>query len=103
LVPNHYALGYRANGMSVWDVEEACIDELGAQVGALEFVTHCYHRPRRPPLWPYNLFAMLHGRSREEVEEKAVIIARLLGEACCQHEVLYSSRMLKKSGLRFIA
>ncbi len=99
-VPNHYALGYRANGMSVWDVADERVDELGARVGALDFVTHCYRRPRRPPLWPYNLFAMVHGRSREEVEDKVARIAALLGEACRGHDVLYSSRILKKSGLR---
>ncbi|MFZ5463607.1 MAG: Lrp/AsnC family transcriptional regulator, partial [Pseudomonadota bacterium] len=76
------------------------VDELGARVGALDFVTHCYRRPRRPPLWPYNLFAMVHGRSREEVEDKVARIAALLGEACRGHDVLYSSRILKKSGLR---
>ena len=60
--PNHYALGYRANGMSVWDVEDDRVPELGPAVGALPFVSHCYRRPRHPPLWPYNLFAMVHGR-----------------------------------------
>ena len=43
-VPNHYAIGYTENGMSVWNVDDAAIDELGAQVGSLSFVTHCYHR-----------------------------------------------------------
>ena len=60
-VPNHYRLGYRANGMSVWDVADERIAELGQRVGALHFVSHCYRRPRRPPEWPYNLFAMVHG------------------------------------------
>ena len=59
-VPNHYALGYSANGMSVWDVPDERIDALGEAVGRLPFVTHCYHRPRALPLWPYNLFAMVH-------------------------------------------
>ena len=102
-VPNHYAIGYTANGMSVWDVEDAVIDELGAQVGALSFVTHCYRRPRRLPLWPYNLFAMVHGSSRDEVERDVARIADLLGDACRQHEILYSSRILKKTGLRLSA
>ena len=99
-VPNHYALGYTANGMSVWDVDDARIDELGAQVGSLDFVSHCYRRPRRLPEWPYNLFAMVHGRSRAEVESKAAQIARLLGDACRDCDVIYSSRILKKTGLR---
>ncbi|GIX28315.1 MAG: protein NirH [Burkholderiales bacterium] len=100
-VPNHYALGYRANGMTVWDVDDARVDALGRQVGGLEFVSHCYRRPRRPPDWPYNLFAMVHGRRRDEVERQVEAIARLLGNACRGHEVLYSVRILKKTGLRF--
>ncbi|HMM47825.1 MAG TPA: AsnC family transcriptional regulator [Thiobacillaceae bacterium] len=99
-VPNHYALGYRANGMTVWDVADDRIDELGERVGKLDFVTHCYQRPRHLPSWPYNLFAMVHGKAREEVEAKARIIATLLGEASRGNDILYSSRILKKTGLR---
>jgi DNA-binding Lrp family transcriptional regulator len=99
-VPNHYALGYRFNGMTVWDVDDRRVDELGLAVGSLTFVTHCYRRPRRLPKWPYNLFAMVHGSNRDEAEEMIARIAALLGDACRAHEVLYSSRILKKSGLR---
>jgi siroheme decarboxylase len=99
-VPNHYALGYTANGMSVWDVDDAEVDALGPQVGALPFVSHCYRRPRRPPEWPYNLFAMVHARSREAVEAKLGEIRALLGQALRAHDVLYSTRILKKTGLR---
>jgi DNA-binding Lrp family transcriptional regulator len=99
-VPNHYALGYRANGMSVWNVPDERVRETGIRVGALDFVSHCYHRPRHLPQWPYNLFAMVHGRDRAEVEAKVVEIARLLGEADRGHEVLFSARILKKTGLR---
>ena len=99
-VPNHYALGYKANGMSVWDVPDEYISELGRQVAALEFVSHCYHRPRHLPHWPYCLFAMVHGRDRVEVEAQVGQIAALLGEHDRGHQVLYSSRILKKTGLR---
>ena len=102
-VPNHYAIGYTANGMSVWDVDDARIDELGVQVGALQFVTHCYRRPRRRPDWPYNLFAMVHSRTREEVAARVAEIAALLGDACRAHEILYSTAILKKTGLRISA
>ncbi len=101
-VPNHYALGYRANGMSVWDVEDEAIDRLGRKVGALPAVSHCYRRPRRPPDWPYNLFAMVHGRERAEVEAEVTKIRTLLGAAARAGEVLYSSRILKKTGLRLV-
>jgi DNA-binding Lrp family transcriptional regulator len=99
-VPNHYALGYKANGMSVWDVPDERVRELGEKIGALEFVSHCYHRPRHLPAWPYNLFAMVHGRDRDEVEAKVRAIADLLGTADHGHTVLYSTRILKKTGLR---
>jgi len=100
-VPNHYALGYKANGMSVWDVPDERISELGRQVAALDFVSHCYHRPRHLPDWPYCLFAMVHGRDRAEVETKVELIAELLGNNDLGHQVLYSSQILKKTGLRF--
>jgi DNA-binding Lrp family transcriptional regulator len=100
VVPNHYRIGYAANGMTVWDVADERVDELGARVGALEFVTHCYRRPRHRPDWPYNLFAMAHGASRDEVAVKADRIAEILGDACRARDILYSTRMLKKTGLR---
>ena len=99
-VPNHYRVGVTANGMSVWDVADERIEALGPKVGALPFVTHCYHRPRHLPDWPYNLFAMVHGSSRDEVERKVETIAGLLGEAAQGHDILYSTRILKKTGMR---
>ena len=100
VVPNHYRIGYAANGMTVWDVADEKVDELGVEVGALEFVTHCYRRPRQLPDWPYNLFAMVHGTSRDEVAAKADRIAGILGDACRSHDILYSTRILKKTGVR---
>ena len=99
-VPNHYRLGVTANGMTVWDIDDANVEWAGAMVGALPFVTHCYRRPRHLPLWPFNLFAMVHGRSRAEVAEKVGKIAAVLDNASRAHDVLYSTRILKKTGLR---
>ena len=100
VVPNHYAIGYRFNAMGVFDVNDAAIARLGPQVGALDFVTHCYRRPRDLPLWPYNLFAMCHGASREAVLEQIRQVRTLLGSECREHDALFSTRILKKSGLR---
>jgi DNA-binding Lrp family transcriptional regulator len=102
-VPNHYALGYTANGMSVWDVADDRIDALGPQVGGLAFVSHCYRRPRVPGRWRYNLFAMVHGATRDDVAANVRTIAALLGEDARAHEVLYSKRILKKTGMRLRA
>lgn len=99
-LPSYFRLGLRANGISVWDVHNDRVDELGRRLGELECVTDCYRRPRRLPLWPYNLFVMVHGRTREEVMEGVARIAALLGDACRRHDVLFGSGILKKTGLR---
>lgn len=99
-VPNHYRLGYKYNGMSVWDIDDLHIDELGNKVGQLDFVSHCYHRPRHFPEWPYNLFAMVHSKTAKGVNLQVTKIASVLGEYSRGHEVLYSTRILKKTGLR---
>jgi siroheme decarboxylase len=99
-VPNHYKLGYRFNGMTVWNVPDEQIDALGERVGQLAFVSHCYHRPRHPPHWLYNLFAMVHGKTQAEVDGQIAQIAALLGEHHLGSEVLYSSAILKKTGFR---
>jgi DNA-binding Lrp family transcriptional regulator len=99
-VPHHYRLGFVANGMSVWDVDDADVDRLGEAVGRMPGVSHCYRRPRHGQAWPYNLFAMLHGRNRDEVQAQADELSRVLGTACRSHDILYSSAVLKKTGLR---
>jgi DNA-binding Lrp family transcriptional regulator len=102
-IPNHYALGVTANGMSVWDIADEAVADVGARIGALDEVTHCYERPRHLPLWPYNLFAMVHGKTRDEVRAKVDRVARLIGPASRSHDVLFSTRILKKTGLRIAA
>ncbi|RMG38436.1 MAG: Lrp/AsnC family transcriptional regulator [Gammaproteobacteria bacterium] len=102
-VPNHYRLGLRANGMTVWDVPDERVGELGSLLGRMESVSHCYERPRHPGIWPYNLFAMVHGHDRQEVMHQMEQIRRRLDDAVRGHEVLFSSEILKKTGLRLVA
>ena len=99
-VPNHYRMGYAANGMTVWDVPDEVAEEMGELVGALDFVSHCYLRPRHPGIWSYNLFAMVHGKTRDEAMEKVEQIRRILGENLRGHDVLFSRKILKKTGFR---
>lgn len=99
-VPNHYKIGYRYNGMTVWDVDDSHVDMLGQRVAELPFVSHCYQRPRYLPDWPYNLFAMVHGKTEQDAERQVAIIAELLGADARRHTVLYSTKILKKTGLR---
>lgn len=100
IVPNHFSLGWKFNGMTVWDVTDEHVDALGARVGALDFVTHCYQRPRFLPEWPYNLFAMIHAKDRDAAQQQIDQIAALLGTDCRAHSTLFSTRILKKTGLR---
>ncbi|VVO20802.1 Lrp/AsnC family transcriptional regulator [Pseudomonas fluorescens] len=98
-VPNHYRLGYRHNGMTVWDVRDTDMPRLGALVGAQPFVSHCYRRPRRTA-WRYNLFAMVHGRSSAEIDSYREHLRSMLGDASAADDMLVSSRILKKTGVR---
>jgi siroheme decarboxylase len=100
IVPHHYALGIRANGMVVWDIPENQVQEAGRRMGARPEVSHCYRRPRRLPDWPYNLFCMVHGRNQSDVLAEVERIAVDCGLQSAPHKVLFSSRLLKKSGVR---
>ncbi|MFB6303766.1 MAG: Lrp/AsnC family transcriptional regulator [Haloferacaceae archaeon] len=104
VVPNHYALGYTENGMTVWDVPDDVVGTVGPEVAALEFVTHCYRRPRHDGVWPYNFFAMTHGRTPAESERR---IERVRGVMADHWDVgpddwttLFSTDVLKKTGIR---
>ncbi len=97
-IPHHYNLGFKANGMSVWDVPDDQVKKVGAEVGSFDYVSHCYRRPRHPPIWPYNLFAMVHGRMQEEVLEKVEQIAKIINVT--NYDVLFSTAILKKRGIR---
>lgn len=99
VVPNHYALGYRYNLMVVWDIEDAQVDRLGERAGKLDFVSHCYRRPRRDD-WNYNMFTMVHGKSEPDVQAHIDELASLLGAHCRSHTALKSTEILKKTGLR---
>jgi len=102
-IPNHYRLGLKANGMSVWNIADDKAIELGKKVAALDFVSHCYLRPRYEDVWSYNLFAMVHGNNKEVALQKAEKIKKLLGNDYQGGEVLFSSAILKKTGFRRVA
>ncbi|WP_232023989.1 AsnC family transcriptional regulator [Sulfurivermis fontis] len=98
VVVRHRELGYRANAMVVWDIDDARVSELGHCIGRFDFVTLCYRRPRRLPAWPYNLFCMIHGQDRDAVLERVRQIEQHCGLADVPHEVLFSRRRFKQRG-----
>jgi siroheme decarboxylase len=117
VIPNHYALGYTENGMTVWNVPDELVGDVGPSVASLPFVTHCYERPRHEGVWPYNVFAMTHGRSEAESEERIREVRDRMAEFFDVDEepssgvpapeidvggwdTLFSTRILKKTGIR---
>ncbi|AEM57833.1 heme biosynthesis protein [Haloarcula hispanica N601] len=104
VIPNHYALGYSENGMTVWDVPDEVIDEVGPAIAEFDFVTHCYERPRHDGVWPYNFFAMTHGRSEAESQERIQQVRDRMADHWDVSEddwdTLFSTRILKKTGIR---
>lgn len=101
VVVRHRALGYRANAMVVWDVPDDMVEMTGSQLAGESCVTLCYQRPRRLPQWPYNLFCMIHGRSRDSVYRCLELIVTRHGLEHLQHEVLFSTRAFKQCGARY--
>lgn len=101
VVVRHHELGYRANAMVVWDVPDDQIDKLGRRLGREDCVTLCYRRARRLPDWPYNLFCMVHGRDRGEVEICIAALAARLSVEDIPHLVLFSRRRFKQQGARY--
>ncbi|WP_121820395.1 siroheme decarboxylase subunit beta [Halostella salina] len=104
VIPTHYALGYTENGMTVWDVPDDVVDEVGPEIASLPFVTHCYRRPRHEGVWPYNFFAMTHGRSEEESDRRVEQVRERMAEFWDvgdeDWDTLFSTRILKKTGIR---
>lgn len=94
----HQDLGYVANAMVVWDVPSEKVPEVGNMMASFEEVTHCYQRPRHQG-WPYNLFTVVHGQSREECIQAAERIARRTGME--RYRLLFSTAELKKSSMRY--
>jgi len=101
IVVRHHELGYVANAMVVWNVPDERLDEVGESLGAQACVTLCYQRPRRLPEWPYNLFCMIHGRSRETVLTQVELMVGELSLGDIQREALFSGRRFKQRGARY--
>jgi DNA-binding Lrp family transcriptional regulator len=95
---NHRKAGFLANGLLVSHVAEDGIEKIGYRIASFKAVSHCYERVSSPT-WKYNLFSMIHGMDREEVEEVVKEIIKDTGLK--DYEVLYSSREFKKRRVRY--
>ncbi|MEO8407918.1 MAG: Lrp/AsnC family transcriptional regulator [Oxalobacteraceae bacterium] len=102
VVVRHHELGFNANAMVVWDVPDAEVSAVGRRIAGSGRVSLCYRRPRFLPHWPYNLFCMIHGKNRNEVERGIAALVEMceLGEH--PHSVLFSSRRFKQCGAQYV-
>jgi len=101
VVVRHHELGYGANAMVVWDVPDAEVRALGECLAEFDFITLCYRRPRHLPQWRYNLYCMIHGKSREEVLAHLEWLVGHCGLAALPHAVLFSKRRFKQRGAAY--
>lgn len=100
IATNHYKLGYSLNAMTVWNVKEGSLDLVGNIFKELGFASHCYERPKIPPDWNYNLFAMIHARTEGELENQLVKMKESVSEYVIEMDLIVSTEILKKTGIR---
>lgn len=93
----HRKIGIIANAMCVWNVPDERVDEVGDTIAGFAEVTHCYARSRARD-WRHNMFAMVHGRAKQECEEIADKITKAIG--IHDRKILFSDREFKKTGVR---
>lgn len=101
VIVRHRAFGFTSNAMTVWDIDDAAVDEIGDMFAREPGVTLCYRRPRRAPHWRYNLFTMVHGRDRASALAIVDRLAQVTGAASRAHDVLFSLRCFKQRGAVF--
>jgi len=96
----HRRAGFSANGMGVWKVPEDQIMEVGGRMASFRGISHCYQRPTYED-WPYSVFTMAHGRSKEECDAVLDAIAAECGMGPDDRATLYSSTEYKKIRLHY--
>lgn len=94
----HRKIGFQANAMVVWQIDKDRIEKVGKKMATFEKVTHCYERPTSEE-WKYNLFTMVHGKTKVECEGIINDISHEIQEK--NYEVLYSITELKKNSMRY--
>jgi DNA-binding Lrp family transcriptional regulator len=93
----HQAVGYTANAMVCWRVPADMVEEAGSIMAGYAEVSHCYQR-EAPPEWPYNIYAMVHARTKEELQEAIDKIAGATGIE--EYRALFTVKELKKERVK---
>jgi siroheme decarboxylase len=94
----HHQLGFTANAMVVFDLDDDRIDQAGRTLAQCKQVSHCYQRPAAPD-WPYRLFAMTHERGEDQLRRCAEEMVRLINPR--QHEILFTTAEYKKASVQY--
>ncbi len=95
----HRKAGFKANAMVVWNVPSTSLDRTGKMMASFKAVTHCYQRPSFPPLWPYNLFTMIHSKDIKGCTEIVQALSRESG--INNYEYLMSEKEYKKMRIKY--
>lgn len=103
VIVRHHELGYTANAMTVWNVPDHEVTEAGRRIAASGRATLCYRRDRRLPDWPYNLFCMIHGKDRSDVQARLDALGAECGLDAWPRQVLFSCRRFKQRGAHYAA
>ncbi len=101
MVINQEAVGYKENAIVVWDIPDEEVDQVGALLGLQEKISLCYRRPRQLPDWPYNLFTLIHGETKNDVITELNKIIESNGVESYASDVLISNKTYKSLGKRF--
>lgn len=103
VIVKHQRLGYKANAMIVMNVPDSRVKEKGEAISQFGFVNLCYQRPRQGEKWPYNLYCMIHGKSRNKVLQQLEQLMLSCELADYQKEILFSRRCFKQRGAVYSA
>lgn len=98
VIVKHRRLGYQANAMVVFDMPDNLVKLKGQQISRFTFINLCYLRPRQGEHWPYNLFCMIHGKSREIVQQQLVQLIAGCALENYAYDILFSQRCFKQRG-----
>lgn len=101
VIVRHRNLGYSSNAMCVWDIPDEIASHLGQKMKEFHFVTLCYRRKRSLPIWPYNLYCMIHGKTEEQVYAQLKELTQTLQLEKFPHQILFSRKEFKQRGAHY--
>lgn len=101
MVVDPESVGYVENAIVVWDIPDDAVDQVGALLGLQEKISLCYRRQRQLPDWPYNLFTMIHGKTKHDVLTELNNIVKSNGIESYACDVLISTETFKHQGARY--